>query len=144
MSYSDWHDQIMEEDYPTIIECLEENKLFSLERTQRGLQIIELCDGYFGTTLSNDQLRRLIDELKQLLDAPYPPAPISDGPIGEDKPADELVKTQAKEVKMTKKQVEYKGHVPVYGPKPDTDYGSIIGGVFFVIIILLCLSQCSG
>lgn len=63
-----WHDEIMPEPFDTILECLgsEGAKLFSVEITPKGLQIVELCDGYYGTTLTKKQLNRLIEELSAL------------------------------------------------------------------------------
>lgn len=64
----DWHDEIMKEEHPTIIECLGEKqkKIVSIEKTAKGYRIVELCDGYYGTTLSQRQLERLIEELREL------------------------------------------------------------------------------
>lgn len=63
-----WHHEIMPEPFDTILECLgyEGAKLFSVEITPRGLKILELCDGYYGTTLTKSQLDRLILELSAI------------------------------------------------------------------------------
>jgi hypothetical protein len=61
----EWHDEIMPEPFDTILECLdrEGEKLFSVKITENGLRIWELCDEYYGTTLTKSQLDRLIAEL---------------------------------------------------------------------------------
>jgi len=63
-----WQDEIMPEPFDTILECLdfEGVRLFSVEITQKGLQIYEQCDGYYGTTLTKSQLDRLIAELNAI------------------------------------------------------------------------------
>ncbi|TXL75128.1 hypothetical protein FHP25_14680 [Vineibacter terrae] len=67
---SPWHDEILVEEHPTIIECLEKRaKLFVIDRTEKGYRIVELCDGYYGTTLSQDQFERFIAELQLLAKA---------------------------------------------------------------------------
>jgi hypothetical protein len=60
-----WHDEIMPEPFDTILECLdrEGEKLFSAKITEKGLRIWELCDEYYGPTLTKNQLDRLIAEL---------------------------------------------------------------------------------
>lgn len=63
-----WQNEILTEKRSTILECLEDEKLFWVDRTALGFQIVEMCDGYYGTTLSVDQMRRLIAELQQLVD----------------------------------------------------------------------------
>lgn len=68
MTYDDWHDEIMEECCPTIIGCLKDIRLLSIEKTEKGVRIVELVDYYNGTTLTVDQMRRLIAELQQLVD----------------------------------------------------------------------------
>lgn len=70
MNHTHWHDMIMKEECPTMLKCLEEQRLFSVERTEHGFHILELCDYYFETTLTPEQMRRLIGELQQLLDEP--------------------------------------------------------------------------
>jgi hypothetical protein len=67
MSYNDWHDEIMEERCSTILDCLADIRMFSIEKTEKGFRIVELLDEYNGTTLSVDQMCRLIAELQQLL-----------------------------------------------------------------------------
>ena len=64
----EWHDKLLVEEHPTILECLGEKqaKIFSIEKTDRGYRVVELCDGYYGTTLSQEQLERLIGELQRL------------------------------------------------------------------------------
>ncbi|WP_299628375.1 hypothetical protein [uncultured Tateyamaria sp.] len=61
----------MAEDFPTILECLgrEGHRLFEIEKTPNGIKVVELCDEYYGATLSWKQLRRLIEELTQILES---------------------------------------------------------------------------
>jgi hypothetical protein len=67
----EWHDEILEETFETIIECLGENgaAVVDIALTENGVRICELCDGYYGTTLSKAQLDRFITELQALSDA---------------------------------------------------------------------------
>ena len=66
----EWHNQILEEEYPTIIECLEKvAKVFAIRKTEIGYKFIELCDQYYGVTLSQQQLERLAEELRQMAKA---------------------------------------------------------------------------
>lgn len=60
-----WHDDILKEEHGTILECLGEDGINFLEFTIRpkGLRIVELVDEYQGTTLTKNQLDRLIAEL---------------------------------------------------------------------------------
>lgn len=64
----DWHHKILEEEFGKIIECLGEKgaSVIDIALTDKGLRICELCDGYYGTTLSKDQLDRFISELQTL------------------------------------------------------------------------------
>lgn len=68
LSYYDWHDEILKEKHSTIIECLGEKqaKVVSIEKTEKGYRITELCDQYYGTTLSQQQFERFIAELQEL------------------------------------------------------------------------------
>lgn len=61
----EWHDAILNEEHGTILECLGKNGINLLEFTitPRGLKIVELVDYYNGTTLTKNQLDRLIAEL---------------------------------------------------------------------------------
>lgn len=63
-----WHDDIMLEMKPTILESLEDHRVVSIERTEQGIRIVEQCDLYHGLTLSLDQFRRLLSELQGLLE----------------------------------------------------------------------------
>lgn len=67
----EWHDEILEETFETIIECLGENgaAVVDIALTENGVRMCELCDGYYGTTLSKAQLDRFIAELQALSDA---------------------------------------------------------------------------
>lgn len=67
----DWHEEILEETFETIIECLGENgaAVVDIALTKNGVRMCELCDGYYGTTLSKVQLDRFIAELQALSDA---------------------------------------------------------------------------
>jgi hypothetical protein len=71
----DWHDEILKESNRRIVECLGEKqaKIVSIEKTARGYRIVELCDGYYGRTLSQEQMERLIEELRQLNKQGRPP-----------------------------------------------------------------------
>lgn len=67
-----WHDQILVPTSESVIESLgDENgaRLFQLHKTQKGYRFVECCDGYYGTTLSEDQFKKLIKEMTELLDA---------------------------------------------------------------------------
>ncbi len=70
-SVYEWHDEILVEEYATILDCLGDgsSKVFSIEKTDKGFRITELCDGYYGTTLTMDQLLRLIKELQDLAES---------------------------------------------------------------------------
>lgn len=63
-------DALLEEEFPTILQCLGEHgeRVFDITRTARGFRIVECCDQYYGITLSQDQMRRLINELQALLE----------------------------------------------------------------------------
>ena len=67
----EWHDEILEETFETIIECLGENgaAVVDISLTENGVRMCELCDGYYGTTLSKAQLDRFIAELQALSEA---------------------------------------------------------------------------
>jgi len=67
----EWHDEILEEKFETIIECLGENGagVIDVALTKHGVRMCEVCDGYYGTTLSKAQLDRFIAELQALSDA---------------------------------------------------------------------------
>lgn len=67
----DWHNAILEEEFGAIIECLGENgaSVVDVALTENGVRICELCDGWYGTTLSKSQLDRFIAELQALSDA---------------------------------------------------------------------------
>ncbi|MFV0645230.1 MAG: hypothetical protein ACK5NN_12150 [Sphingomonadaceae bacterium] len=66
----DWHHAKVEEEFGSIIECLGEKgaSVIDIALTHKGVRICELCDGYYGTTLSKDQLDRFIVELQALSD----------------------------------------------------------------------------
>ena len=51
-----------------MIDCLGEKqaKVVAIEKTERGYRIAELCDEYYGTTLSQGQFEQLIAELQVL------------------------------------------------------------------------------
>lgn len=67
----EWHNQILEQKFETIIECLGEKgaSVIDIALTRNGVRMCELCDGYYGTTLSKAQLDRFIAELQALSDA---------------------------------------------------------------------------
>jgi len=67
--YQQLHDEILEEEASTIIESLGEDyaRIIQITKTDKGVQIVECCDGYYGTTLSENQVRRLIKELEELI-----------------------------------------------------------------------------
>lgn len=64
----DWHNKILEEEFGTIIECLGEKgaSVIDIALTHKGVRLCELCDGYYGTTLSKGQLDRFIAELQAM------------------------------------------------------------------------------
>lgn len=67
----EWHHEILEENFATIIKCLGEKGagVIDIALTDNGVRMCELCDGYYGTTLSKAQLDRFIAELQALSDA---------------------------------------------------------------------------
>lgn len=70
-SYEDRHKEILEPKHTSILKSLGEDgeKVFSLKRTNTGYQFVECCDGYYGITLNEDQFKRLIQEMTDLIDA---------------------------------------------------------------------------
>ncbi len=66
MSYEDLHDEILEEERDSIIGSLEAAKVIQITKTEHGYQFVELCDGYYGTSLSQEQMERFIGELQAL------------------------------------------------------------------------------
>lgn len=64
----EWHDEILKEDHETIIESLGFGgaSVIDITLTDKGVRLCELCDGYYGTTLSKVQLERFITELQAL------------------------------------------------------------------------------
>ncbi|MEP3247769.1 MAG: hypothetical protein ABJN40_07415 [Sneathiella sp.] len=71
MIHEDWHDEILQEEFPSILECLgsEGVRIFEITKTQKGFCMVECCDGYYGTTLNKDQMLRLSEELKKLAES---------------------------------------------------------------------------
>ncbi len=67
----EWHHDVLDEDFPSILQCLGNNgqKVFELERTPNGFKFVECCDSYYGVTLSALQMVHLIEELIDLLEA---------------------------------------------------------------------------
>ncbi|MDJ1008623.1 MAG: hypothetical protein QNJ13_12455 [Paracoccaceae bacterium] len=67
----EWHDEILEQEFETIIECLGEHgaAVIDVVLTENGVRMCELCDGYYGTTLSKVQLDRFVAELQAMSDA---------------------------------------------------------------------------
>ena len=67
--YEQLHDEIFEEQAPTMIEALGEGhgRIIQITKTDKGIKFVECCDGYYGTTLTEEQVKRLIDELQKLL-----------------------------------------------------------------------------
>lgn len=72
LSYEAQHD-LLEEEFPTIIECLGLSdgersgaQVVSITKTEKGYKFIELCDEYYGITLSQEQMERFIQELQEL------------------------------------------------------------------------------
>lgn len=66
----DWHHKCLSEDHSTILDCLAEERVLSVVRTDRGIQFVEMCDQYYGRTLSPEQCKRFIAELQALLEQP--------------------------------------------------------------------------
>lgn len=62
----EWFDDILPENKDTILGSLEEERIVSFSIGKNGLQVVEQCDQYFGSTLTLPQLDRLISELKGL------------------------------------------------------------------------------
>lgn len=64
--YADYFDEIIEENHDTIIDCLAEQKIISIQKTKKGYRFVELCDEYYGGSLNQEQFERLIAELQKL------------------------------------------------------------------------------
>ena len=69
----EWHDKILNEELPTIIESLGQSddgnqgaKIVSISKTEKGYKFVELRDEYYGTTLNQEQMERFINELQKL------------------------------------------------------------------------------
>lgn len=69
----EWHHKILEEQLPTIIESLGLDsdgstgaKVVQITKSEQGYKFVELCDEYYGVTLSQDQMERFIKELQVL------------------------------------------------------------------------------
>jgi hypothetical protein len=77
----EWHNQILEQQFKTIIECLGEKgaSVIDIALTENGVRMCELCDGYYGTTLSKAQLDRFIAELQAISDTLGKSEPSSHG-----------------------------------------------------------------
>lgn len=50
----------------SILERLKTDCVFAVQRTERGFMLYEMCDRWYGSELSADELRRLADELREL------------------------------------------------------------------------------
>lgn len=62
-------DEFLLEEFPTMLQCLADARLFELEATERGIVVREQCDYHFEETLSEKQFERLICEMKNFLAA---------------------------------------------------------------------------
>ena len=71
MVYCNWQDNVEDITTNSVIEWLgtENMKIVSVDKTITGYRLIECCDGYYGTTLNEEQFRQLIRELEALLSA---------------------------------------------------------------------------
>lgn len=72
LNYEEHHD-LLEEEFPTILECLglpddkrRAAQVVSITKTEKGYKFVELCDEYYGVTLSQEQMERFIGELQEL------------------------------------------------------------------------------
>ena len=65
----EWHDEVLKEEFSTIVESLGEKgaRVISIDKTEKGIRLVECCDAYFGTTLSIAQTKRLISELQLMV-----------------------------------------------------------------------------
>ena len=141
----DWN-TILEERKTTILESLEEARLVSIGPSEHGFQIVELCDGYYGNTLTKEQMERLITELQQLLNGThpaYPPEPISEEPIRGEQPVTPAAETsKPKEAPMAKYQHTHSTHHFQKVPEPDNTW--MLSLAALAVIAVLMLSNCGG
>lgn len=65
---NEWNDKTLKEEMPTIIDSLgwDGDWVIYIKKTEFGYRFTECCDGYFGTTLSQEQIERFIKELRAL------------------------------------------------------------------------------
>lgn len=56
----------LEGDYKTILEALEDRRIFYISKDGGEFHITEGCDNYFTATLTQTQVLRLSDELRKL------------------------------------------------------------------------------
>ncbi|MEZ5946904.1 MAG: hypothetical protein R3C04_08675 [Hyphomonas sp.] len=67
-TWCEWQDEILSEQKDSIIESLASERVLHVSKTERGIKFVELCDEYYGCTLSREQCMRFIAELQALLD----------------------------------------------------------------------------
>ncbi|MEM8500178.1 MAG: hypothetical protein AAF542_19325 [Pseudomonadota bacterium] len=63
-----WHDQHLTEEFSTVIRSLGADgaRVIEINKTDHGYQFVECCDGYFGTTLNQEQMVCFIRELQEM------------------------------------------------------------------------------
>lgn len=71
LSYEKMQDEILEPEFDSILKSLGEDgaKIFSLRKTRKGYKFVECCDEYYGITLKQEQFRKLIEEMTDLLES---------------------------------------------------------------------------
>lgn len=55
------------EEYGTILESLSKARIVEITKTEKGFRFVEECDYFFGRTLSREQMKKLIEELRMLM-----------------------------------------------------------------------------
>ena len=65
----EWHEEYLTEEFPTVLEYLGDDgaRIVQIDKTEKGVRFVECCDGYYGTTLSIPQAKRLILELQEMV-----------------------------------------------------------------------------
>lgn len=69
----DCHHDILKEELPSVLESIGLNKdstkgakIVQITKTDKGYMFVELCDEYYGVTLSQEQMERFVKELQEL------------------------------------------------------------------------------
>lgn len=67
-TWCEWQEEILSEKQGSIIDSLASERVLHVSKTKHGIKFVELCDEYYGCTLSREQCMRFIAELQALLD----------------------------------------------------------------------------